>query len=135
MSIGAIQAAFELELATMAGDLPTQFGNAPFDIPDGPYQRVDLVPADPDNPTMGDDYYRDTGFFQVMLRYPLGQGTGAALDRAHDLRRHFKRGRVLQHAGVSVVIAATPAIRAGLYDSDRYCVPVRIAYFAHQTGA
>lgn len=132
MSVTAIRAAFEIDLAAMTPALATMYENVPFTPKAGEaYQRVQLVPAEPLNETFGDDVYQERGFFQVLLCYPQGVGAGDAFARAKAIQDRYYRGRTLQNASVKVVVSGTPSIHAALTDGDRFCVPVRVRYFSH----
>lgn len=132
MSIVLIQAALEAHLAAMMPLLDTESENVPYTPKSGtPYQRVDLLSAEPENPTMGDGFHREIGIFQIMLRYPVGIGAGDAKERAELIRAAFKRGQSLANGGITVQIDRTPAVSAGIIQGDRYCVPVRVRYFAN----
>lgn len=93
-----------------------------------PYQRVQLVPRKPENPTMGDSYYREIGEFQVFLAYPSNKGEGEVLARAELVQQHFARGTVIQSAGLEVIIPRTPQIAGSTISGDRLIVPVIIQY-------
>lgn len=131
MSALAIRAALESRLNAIASPLPTQWENAEFDPPDGAYQRVDMLPGKPENPSIGGSHYRETGLFQVMLLYPIGVGSGAAVAKAEAIRTWFPRGATYVSGGVTVYIGGTAAIGPGRVDNDRYVLPVTIPYFAN----
>lgn len=95
-----------------------------------PYQESYLLPANPDNSTLGQSHYLEIGIFQVSLKYPPGKGPVEAQARAEAIKAHFKRGTTLVESGVQVLITETPAIAAGFMSGDRYVVPVSITYQA-----
>lgn len=131
MSIQLIRKALEKRLGTLAPALATAYENASFTPVAGtPYQRVNLLPATPDNTTLGDAYYRETGIFQVTLLYPANAGPGTAEARAEAVKAHFKRGTSMTESGVTTLITRTPAIAGGFQDGDRYAVPISITYQA-----
>jgi hypothetical protein len=96
-----------------------------------PYQRANLIPATPDNPTIGGNHYMEQGIFQVTLCYPQKVGPGTAQARAEAVRAHFPRALKLTKDTVSLTIGRTPAILPAYVEGDRYCIPVSIEYFAH----
>lgn len=133
-----IRQACEQHLAALPGGaLATAYANAPFAPVNGtPYQRVALLPAEPDNAMLGTASFFELGTLQITLCYPLGQGAKAAEDMAQRLRLHFKRGTTLLHAsGLQVLVTHTPAVAPALLEPDRYCVPVSVRYQAQVTAA
>jgi hypothetical protein len=131
MSITAVRAALETKLSAMTPALAIAWENAPYTPVAGtPYQAAYLLPATPDNPTMGDSFYREQGIFQVSLFYPLQAGPKAAADRAELIRTTFKRGTSMVSGTVTVRVARTPEIGQGRVDGDRWHVPVKIQWFA-----
>jgi len=124
--------ALETQLATVAPSMPTASENVAFTAtPGAPYQRVDLMPATTVNPTLGDTMSRASGIFQVMLCYPAGTGSGAARKQADLVCAAFPRGGSYTILGTTVQIDSTPTVGAGIIDGDRYCLPVRVRYFAN----
>lgn len=130
MSLLLVRQAFEMDLKAMTPTLPIEFENQPFTKPAGPYCRAHLLPAAPDNATLGDGMYWEQGLFQVLLCYPLDAGTADVMGRAQMIKERFFRGRGLPRGSLTVVISATPTVAPGFIDGDRYCVAVRIAYHA-----
>jgi len=132
MSIIKIRSALETALNGMSPALATSWENVPFTSVAGtPYQQVFLNPHEPDNPTMGDDFYRERGIFQINLRYPLQTGALAAANRAQLIRTTFKRGASFINNGVAVTVEKTPEIGVGAAVDDRWFLPVRIYYFSN----
>ncbi len=80
MSQKNIRKAFEDRLVEMPlglGASKTAFENVTFKPKVGEaYQRSVLAPITPENPTLGDGYFREVGFYQVVLSYPKGEGVG-----------------------------------------------------------
>jgi hypothetical protein len=131
MSITSVRAALEVKLAAMTPALATAYENAPYTpIAGTPYQAVYLMAATPENPTLGDGFYREQGIFQISLFYPLQSGPKAAADRAELIRTAFKRGTALTSGTVTVRISRTPEIGQGRVDGDRWHQIVRVQYFA-----
>lgn len=132
MSIAKIRQALEIQLATVTPPIHTVAENASYTPTAGaPYQRVSLIPADTLNPTFGDKFRREQGILQVTLCYPTGGGSGDAMAQAELIRAAFPRGSSFTAGGVTVQIDRTPSVSAGIIDGDRYCVPVRVRYFAN----
>jgi hypothetical protein len=131
VSIQSVRAALETKLNGITPALSTEWQNVPFTPVTGtPYQRAFLLPATPDNPTLGDSFYRERGIFQVSLLYPIQTGPAAAEARAQLIRTAFKRGTVMTSGTVKVLIDRTPEIGQGRVDDDRWFVPVKIRWSA-----
>lgn len=131
MSALKIRQALEKHLATLAPSISTAYENADFTPVNGvAYQRANLLPAAPDNSSMGDKYYRELGVFQVTLYYPVSTGPKDAYTRAESVKTLFKRGTTLTQGGVDVTIIFTPTINPAFYSDDRYCLPISIYYQA-----
>ena len=82
------------------------------------------------NATAGLVHHRKVGIFQIMLRYPQFQGSGAARRYADLLEFHFRRATLLQESGLKVLVTHTPATGPAQKDGDRYCLPVSVRYQA-----
>jgi hypothetical protein len=128
MSDTKIRQCFEARLALMPA-LSTAYENVAFTPVTGtPYQKVNLLPAQPDNASLGDSYYREQGLFQVTLCYPNSGGAALAEARAELVVQHFKRGTYMTKDGQTVQVISTPAIAPAYKDADRYCIPISIFY-------
>lgn len=131
MSILKISAAFEKRLATIPTNISTAHENIPFTPVTGtPFQRVRLLPATPENPTLGDAYYREVGFFEIVLFYPLNTGRNLAQTKAEQIKAYFPRGLNISEAGINVVVPRTPTIATATQLDDRYVIPITVEYFA-----
>ena len=132
MSALAVRAALEVALAAINPSLATAYENTPFAPAVGTaYQRVTLLLAEPANDEIGGGIYREEGFLQVDLAYPLDAGPKAATERAELLRTTFHRGASFTALGVTVNIERTPEIAPGRVEEDRFVLPVRIRFYAH----
>lgn len=121
----------EKHLLEITPSLATAFEGVTYTPVSGtPYQRVVALPRSTQNPTMGDEYYREIGVLQVFLYYPINTGSGAALARAELIRNKFKRGTTLIDGNVKVHIIYTPSVRGSAVVNDRLMVPVSIDYTA-----
>lgn len=131
-SIVSIKAALEQALKTGTTPFPLGWENVAFTPPvDGSaFAVATLLPATPDNPTMGDGFYREVGLLQVTLSYPVGNGSGKAYAKADEIRALFPRGSSCTSGGITVRITRTPVVGPGLPQSDRFVLPVRITYSA-----
>lgn len=119
MSQAKIQAAFEKALAVMPMGLPftgdstnrTAVENVAFTpVVNSPYQALTFAPGLPENPTLGDGYFREVGLFRVRLYYPKHVGTGAIRSQAERLRAYFKRATTLVESSIEVIVNRTPNI-------------------------
>lgn len=131
MEIVNIKRAFEVALSNLNNDIDTAFVAVPFTPrQDIPYQKLQHAPKPVLNPTIGDNYYREVGEFQVFLCYPSRNGSLAALQKAQLIRDTFHRGYTLVEGDTTIVVEKTPRI-AGEFMADNRCViPVIITYFA-----
>lgn len=125
-----VKRGFEKQLKSIDPDFPTAYENVSFEPSDSPYQRCKLVPSRPENPSIGDNYYREVGQFIVFLCYPVNQGTVDVFTKAAEIRDHFSRGFSFTESGIQITIEYTPQIAGGMNVEDRYIVPVIIEYFA-----
>lgn len=131
MSNLKIRQALETGLITLTPNVPTGFENADFiEVEGQPSRDAYVLFAKPENPTMGDDFYRQSGIFQVTLRWPIGEGTEAIGLHADLVRKAFHRGLSLFADNVQVTIDATPEIPGGQRVVDRYVIVMRIEFHA-----
>ena len=131
-----IRKAFEKALIAMPnglGSANTAFENITFS-PQAtqPYQLSRLVPLPVENPTLGDNYHREVGFYQVVLSYPKGQGVGALSQMADKLKDYFKRGTTLDEDTDRVIVDRTPEVSPVYINDTRAEITVRVRYFANQ---
>lgn len=131
MSEPAIRAALEVRLAALTPALATAYENAAYTpIAGTPYQKINLMRAQPANPEAG-TFQQAQGIFQVTLEYPQNVGVGVTEARAKLLAEHFPRKLSLTASGVTVTVMRAPYIMAGFVDGDRWAVPVRVFYQAN----
>lgn len=131
MELLNIRKAFEKSLKQFNSDIDTAFENVKYEPKSGvPYQRLQLAPKPVLNPTLGDNYYREVGEFQVFLCYPTHIGTSAVLTKAHAIRDNYFRGFTLVEGNTEIIISSTPRIDGAIITQDRYIVPVIISYFS-----
>ena len=132
MSQDDIRNALRKHLYALDNNFPTAYENVKYEpTANTPYQSISTNPLTPDNPTFGDDFHRENGFFQVILCYPTGQGTASIASKAELIKTHFKRTTTLIENDTEVVVDRTPYIGSGYVAGDRYCVPIRISYYAN----
>lgn len=129
MELKNITNAFYKRLRTITPELSTAYESVSFEPIVGiPYQRVQLIPSRPENPTLGQEYHREVGTFQIFLCYPTNQGTFPVLERAELTRSYFQRGTTLVEGGSIINILRTPQIAGTSIVKDRIIVPVIIQY-------
>lgn len=131
MSRAKIRAALEGALNSMTPALATAWENASYAPVTGtPYQAAFILMPEPVNIEIGTAYRQD-GYMQVNLLYPLNAGPAAAEARAELIRTAFPRAASFTVSGVTVHITTTVHIGNGRTESDRYFLPVRIPFHAH----
>jgi hypothetical protein len=131
MSLSLIRQAFEKRLSLLSPALSTAHENVQFTpLPGTPYQRVNLLPAAPDNSIQGGASYFERGLFQITLCYPQGVGAGAAEAQSQLLRTHFKRGSALLESGLTITVIETPKVAPARLEGDRYEIPISVAFQA-----
>lgn len=131
MSAVKVKAALETALNAMSPALATAWEGVQFQPVSGtPYQQVNVLFAPPENVEYG-RRYREVGYMQAKLMYPLGAGLSAAMARAELIRATFYRGASFTSGGVTVIIEKTPEISPGSADGDRWAIPVKIRFFAN----
>jgi hypothetical protein len=129
MSLVIISRALEKKLALLTPALATAYENKDFTPVNGTaYQKANLLPATPDNQTIGSGYYKERGVFQVTLCYPQNANALDARTRAELLKAHFERGTTMVESGLTVIVTLTPSIAPAFIADARYCMPVSIFY-------
>lgn len=131
MSNAAISLALETALVATSGSISTAWENVDFTPPDAGYQVATVMFAEPENPALGAAFFRQRGYLQVQLRYPLGTGKQAAVTRAEALRAAFNRGLSFTASGITVVMEKTPEIGTGYTEDNRFVVNVKMPFFAN----
>ena len=131
MSLTNIRSALESAVDGMQPTLQTVHQGESYDpIIGTPYQAIYLLPALPENPTMGDGFYREAGILQVTLNYSAGEGTADATVRAEAIRALFRRGATFAYGGTVVQVDRTAAITEGEGDEGFIAVIVRVRWHA-----
>lgn len=131
MSYVTIRRLLELRVNTMAPRPDVAFENAPYTPRQGtPYMQLTLLPGKTENPTMGDQFKRETGLLQLSLYYPVNAGPALAYTQAEVARSHFPRGLTLSDTGVRVLIDEHPYVGSAMQDEGWFMVPVSIPYIA-----
>ena len=131
-----VRKAFEKMLVALPnglGSANTAYENVSFTpVSTQPYQLSRLVPISVENPTLGDNYHREVGFYQVVLSYPKGKGVGALSTMADKVKDYFKRGTTLVEATDKIVVDRTPEISSVYINDTRAEITIRIRYYSDQ---
>lgn len=131
-----IRKAFEKKLVAMPqglGAANTAYENTTFTPKaDFPHQLSRLVPLPVENPTFGDNYNREIGFYQVVLSYPKGKGVGTLATMADMVKDYFKRGTTLVEGSDKIIIDRTPEISSVYINDNRAEITIRIRYYSEQ---
>ncbi|MGB4896792.1 MAG: phage tail terminator-like protein [Ignavibacteria bacterium] len=131
-----VRKAFEKMLVALPnglGSANTAYENVSFTpVSTQPYQLSRLVPLSVENPTLGDNYHREVGFYQVVLSYPKGKGVGALSTMADKVKDYFKRGTTLVEATDKIVVDRTPEISSVYINDTRAEITIRIRYYSDQ---
>lgn len=130
MSNSAITTALETALAAQAPTFPTAWENVDFKPTQAAYQVCTVLFSQPDNPTLGGGFFRQRGYMQVQLRYPLGEGKQPAVARAEALQAAFPRGASFASGGITTRIVRSSEIGTGYTDENRFIVNVKIWFMA-----
>lgn len=132
MELLDIKRAFEKKIIEITPvSIDSSFENASFTpSKDKPYQVIQILPRTPENPSFGDNYFREVGEVQLILCFPLNKGTADAYTHAGLIRDTFFRGFSMTENGTIVTVKLTPRIQGSIILDDRFCVPVNIEYFA-----
>lgn len=119
--------ALERKLKQTLGTLKIAFEGVSFTPPtDQAYVRVQIVPQSPDDPVIGDLYYRERITLQVFVADSSGKGTTPALQIAEQIRAAFHKGFTTTESGYNIYILDTPQIAGTSVSNDRVIVPVLI---------
>lgn len=131
-----IRRAFEKSLVAIPqglGAANTAYENTTFTPKaDFPHQLSRLVPLPVENPTFGDNYNREIGFYQIVLSYPKGKGVGTLSTMADMVKDYFKRGTTLVEGSDKIIIDRTPEISSVYINDNRAEITIRIRYYSEQ---
>ena len=131
-----VRKAFEKYLVVMPQGLglsKTAFENITFTpVLNQPHQLSRLVPLPVENPTFGDNYNREVGFYQVVLSYPKGNGVGDITTMADKVKDYFKRGTTLIEGSDKIIVDRTPEISSVYINDNRAEITIRIRYYSEQ---
>jgi hypothetical protein len=124
-AIPSIRKALERRLATL--NIPTAYEGVSFTPnPNALYLRTQFDISSPDDPVIGDRYYRERLTFVVYICDVLNKGTGNAYDKAETIRALFDKGFYTQEDNVCIHVVKTPMISSSFVTQDRLVVRVFI---------
>lgn len=131
----AIRTALETALNTWAAAqspvVPIAYQNVGYTPAIGTlYVRASMIPAETQNPSLGDAMKRYTGIMQLNIYGKDGNGSGANETVSDSLLSYFARGESFVSGGVTVRILQSPSINPPLNDAGWYITPVAIRYQA-----
>lgn len=92
------------------------------------YVRANILPAETQNPSLGDDHKRFIGIFQILVYTPDDVGPGAAETIAESLFATFARGTSFTASGVTTRVLDSPSVLPSFNDDGWYVTPVSIRY-------
>jgi len=131
MSYAIIRKLLETRLNAVEPSFKTIFENAPGKPAVGaPHQRVTLLPADTQAPTLPAGMKREVGYLQVDLYYPENAGAAQATAKAEAIRAQFPRGLSLVEGAVRLWLNQEPSLGRGRNEGGFYQLPVYIYYCA-----
>lgn len=92
--------------------------------------KVTFVPNDPIVRELGDEGSDNvTGFLQVDLNAPMGEGRGELVELFQRIRRRFTAGTLLEYDCTQVTITST-ARSSGRIVDDFYRITARISFYS-----
>ena len=118
--------AVERRLATLLPSLPTSYEGVKFTPPSSMYLRTQFQLQSPDDPVIGDSYYRERITFQVFVVDTLDKGTALAISKAEEIRSLFAKGTTMQEDGNNIYVLTTPQLTGTAITNDRLVVPVLV---------
>lgn len=119
--------AVERHLSTMTPSIAIAYEGVNFNPPaNDMYLATQFVINQPDDPTVGDKYYRERITFQVFVCDVLNKGTANALAKAEAIRERFDKGLTLVENSLRIHVTRTPQIAGTIITNSRLVVPVNI---------
>lgn len=128
-AITNVKKACERRILTLG--YPCAFEGVSFEpVTDQLYLRVNFRVNPPDDPVIGDAYYRERITLQVFVVDKNNTGTGNILSVAETVRALFNKGLTLNESGTRIYILNTAQISGVASTGDRLIVPVLIDVIA-----
>lgn len=134
MSIKSVRQALEVAVgawSTANSNFPVAWENVGYKPIQGTgYLRASLIPAETENPSLGDTHKRYVGILQANIYVKEGDGTATALIKADSLLNYFARGQSFTVGSIVVRILNSPSISTSVNADGWYILPVSIRYQA-----
>ena len=131
MSQRDIIKALEAKVEETSGVVPIAWPNVPFKPEGGIYKRVNTLFAETKHLEAGSYQHFESGYMQVDVCGPLGEGDGPCRVVAEAMRDVFRRGLTLVQGGITVTIGKTPTIGSGSEDGGTWVVPCKIEFYSY----
>lgn len=120
--------AVERRLATLG--LPTAYESVSFSPPNTLYLQTQFQIGTPEDPVLGDKYYRERISFQIFIADLLNHGTATAYNTAEQIRQLFDKGLTLIEGATRIYVLGTPQVSGSIVTNDRLIVPVLVDLIA-----
>lgn len=120
--------AVERRLATLG--LPTAYESVNFTAPNTLYLQTQFQIGTPEDPVIGDKYYRERISFQIFIADLLNHGTATAYNTAEQIRQLFDKGLTLIEGATRIYVLGTPQVSGAIVTNDRLIVPVLVDLIA-----
>jgi hypothetical protein len=109
--------------------VPIAYENVKFEPKNIPmYVAVQLRIQQPDDPVYGRGYHRERIEGQFFICSELNKGSGAAIDKAEQLRSIFFKGFSQAESGYVIHVLRTAQVASASITQDRYVVPVYVDF-------
>jgi hypothetical protein len=118
--------ALERRLSTLTPSVPIAYEAVKFTPPATMYLACMFNVQQPEDPVLGDLYYRERLSFTVLVCDVLNKGTSTAIEKAEQIRALFPKGLVLTETD-KIYILSTPQIQGTTITQDRLIVPVTMS--------
>lgn len=125
-----IQAALDAWLGAFADDaaIPVAWQNIPFTPPDGPYLRVNYLPAKPYSVDLAGECVVHPGIYQITVVSLAGRGRSQAIKLAGIVAELFRYGQEMEGDGFTVYVSSSPAVMPPVSSPISWEVPVSVSW-------
>lgn len=134
MSIKSVRQALEVAISAWSSanaNFPIAYENVNYKpAQNTAYLRVNVLPAETENPSLGDAHKRYVGILQANIYLKEGNGTATASTTADSLLNYFARGESFTVGQIVVRVLNSPSILPALNADGWYILPVSIRYQA-----
>lgn len=121
----------ERRLKTSFPNTKIAFEGVSFEAPnDELYIRTQLVIQPPDEPVIGDTYYRERFSFQVFVCDVQNKGTANAYSIAEQVRALFRKGSTSIEQSTPIHITSVSRLQGPIITEDRLVIAVLIELWA-----